>query len=396
MSRGATAVFLVQRLGPYHHARLRAWTEVRTGQISVIEFRPGDAVYAWTSVSEDGGYERFQTSSGAELSRRLEAIQPQIIVCVGYADPEIAHAMTWAFSRHVPLVTCSDSTFADESRTWGKEMFKRQVVAGFDAALVAGSRALDYLAGLGLDGQRQFRPWDVVDNPHFEKGADSSRADEKIQRSKLNLPLGYFLCVARFVPKKNLSFLIKAYARYVLRTGDAAWSLVLSGSGPLEAELRQYVAAMGLIERVHFPGFLQYSVLPAVYGLAGALVLPSASDQWGLVVNEAMATGLPVLVSSRCGCVPDLVREGENGFTFASDDLAALTEILARVAEMDPVARTAMGRRSREIVAAFSPVAFAEGVEAAVSCALARRRTRVPWLTRIVVHLLARRAIPQS
>jgi hypothetical protein len=385
-----TVAFLVQRIGPYHHARLCAWAASRPGVINVIEFRPGDTVYAWTSVKERGGYGHRQTHSREELYRALDELQPQVVVCVGYADPEVHQAMAWALRKRVPLVACSDSTYDDEPRSWAKEAFKRRIVAVFDAALVAGHRAHDYLEHLGLGRERRFQPWDVVDNAHFEHGADMSRIDESALREKLNLPSRYLLCVARFIPKKNLRRLVEAYARYAAQAGPDAWSLVLAGTGPLESELRACVTAAGLKKQVHF-GLLHYPDLPAYYGLAGAFVLPSVSDQWGLVVNEAMAAGLPVLVSSRCGCAPDLVREGENGFTFDPRNIEALAGHLKQLAGLDQARRTAMGQRSREIIAAFSPEAFAAGIEAAVSSAVTQR-TRKSWLTHLPVNLLAQRS----
>jgi glycosyltransferase involved in cell wall biosynthesis len=393
MNRGLATVFLVQRIGPYHHARLGALAAAGQCAVTAIEFRPVDSVYAWSAVEDCGEYERRQTRSRAELQEALGKLRPQVIVCVGYADPEINQAMAWALRRQVPLVVCSDSTRADEPRTWAKEIFKRRIVAAFAAALVAGSRARDYLAGLGLDGRYQFGPWDVVDNQYFERGADLSRTNVVAGRAKLHLPSRYFVCVARFVPKKNLPRLIDAFARYVRQAGPAAWSLVLSGAGPQEAELRRCVTEAGVEGRVHFPGFIQYAELPACYGLAGALVLPSLSDQWGLVVNEAMAAGLPVLVSARCGCASDLVREGVNGFSFEPENTEALAGCLVRMAEMDQAERAAMGQRSREIVSAYSPAAFAAGLGAAIRFALARPHSRASWPTHWLTRLLATRSV---
>jgi glycosyltransferase involved in cell wall biosynthesis len=384
--------FVVQRIGPYHHARLCAWAALRPGAIHVIEFRPADAVYAWTSVNDHGDYQRRQTHSREELCQALDELQPQAIVCVGYADPEINQAVVWALPRRVPLVTCSDSTYDDEPRSWAKETFKRRVVSVFDAALVAGRRAHDYLESLGLRSDRQFQPWDVVDNAHFARGAELSRKDEPASRERLKLPARFFLCVARFIPKKNLPRLVEAYARYAQQAGHDAWSLVLAGTGPLEPELRAGVGAVGLNRQVHFPGLLQYSDLPMYYGLASAFILPSVSDQWGLVVNEAMAAGVPVLVSSRCGCAPDLVHEGGNGLTFDPENIEELAERLTQVAGLDPARRAAMGQRSREMIKAFSPEAFAQGLEAAIACALTPRRPNPSWFIRLPINLLARRS----
>jgi 1,2-diacylglycerol 3-alpha-glucosyltransferase len=101
---------------------------------------------------------------------------------------------------------------------------------------------------------------------------------------------------------------------------------VLLGDGPLKETLFHQVARMGLTDRVRFPGFKQYDELPIFYGLASAFIHASSSEQWGLVVNEAMASRLPVLVSERCGCAPDLVQNGVNGFTFDPFDIKNITD----------------------------------------------------------------------
>jgi glycosyltransferase involved in cell wall biosynthesis len=375
---------------------LGAFAARGSADLHAIEFRPAEQVYAWDRVPAGGGYSRVQTRSREEIGRVLAAVRPAVVVCVGYADPEIHQAVAWSLNRRVPLVTCSDSTYDDEPRSWPVELLKRRVVAAFDSAVVAGTRAASYLDTLGLEPGRNFRPWDVVDNDYFSRGADRSRGAAEPLRARLGLPERYFLCVARFVAKKNLARLIEAYRLYAAGAGGDAWSLVLSGAGPLEADMRMRVAAAGLNGRVHFPGFLQYPDLPACYGLAGALVLPSASDQWGLVVNEAMAAGLPVLVSSRCGCAPELVREGENGFTFDPDDADRLADGLTRMAALAPGRREAMGCRSRQLIAAFTPEAFAKGLEAAIACAAAQRRRRAPALTRLLISLLAARSAGDS
>jgi 1,2-diacylglycerol 3-alpha-glucosyltransferase len=386
-----SVAFLVQRMGPYHRARLRSLAADPSLSVHVLEFRADDPVYSWDPVDEAGGYDRLRVSSARELGRTLGKVRPDVVVCAGYSDAEIHRAAAWALRGGVPLVTCSDSNYNDEPRTWAKEALKRYLLSAFDAALVAGTRSHDYLETLGVGVDCRFWPWDVVDNAHFESGADAARRAPGEASARLNLPEHYFLCVARFVPKKNLGGLVRAYARYVASAGESAWSLVLSGNGPLEDELRAQVAAAGLGSRVCFPGFLQYADLPACYGLAGALILPSESDQWGLVVNEAMAAGLPVLVSSHCGCAPDLVRDGENGFTFEPGEAAVLSGLLGRIAGMRPEGRSAMGARSREIVSGFTPEAFASGLKSAIGCALARRRGS-GLVARAIVGALAARS----
>ena len=150
------------------------------------------------------------------------------------------------------------------------------------------------------------------------------------------------------------------------------------------------MATFGLADNVRMPGFQQYENLPIYYGLADAFIIPSETEQWGLVVNEAMASGLPVLVSNRCGCVPDLVEEGRNGFTFDPFDETDLADLMLRMSD-DGCDRQAMGTASREIIAAWSPERFGRNLIRAANCAMRlRRRGRTAIDTLILKMLIAR------
>ncbi len=144
------------------------------------------------------------------------------------------------------------------------------------------------------------------------------------------------------------------------------------GDGPLRSELCQLINDLGLEGSVLLTGFRQYADLPAYYGLASAFILASTTDQWGLVVNEAMASSLPVLVSNRCGCARDLVREGVNGYTFDPYDEEGLAELMFRTADLarGESALQKMGAASREIIKAWGPDRFAGGLLGAVETAL--------------------------
>ena len=158
----------------------------------------------------------------------------------------------------------------------------------------------------------------------------------------------YFLASARFVSKKNLSHLLLAYERYKALRGKRSWKLVVIGDGPLRKNLHRQCRDLKLDDDVSFPGFVQYSKLPAYYGLAGAFVHVSVVEQWGLVVNEALAAGLPVLVLDRCGCVRELVSEGRNGFVFDALDIERLVELMARLSDNQIPAR--WGRSANKLL----------------------------------------------
>ena len=217
---------------------------------------------------------------------------------------------------------------------------------------------------LGFDDAAIFTPYDVVDNNYFATQSDAVREDATAWRDRLGLGEGdHFLYVGRLAPEKDLQLLLRAYSKY-RRQVERPWGLVVAGDGPMGDELRALAAELG-IDGIHWLGYRQLGDLPACYALSSCLVLPSRSEPWGLVVNEAMASGLPVIVSSRCGCAGDLVRD-RNGFIFEGGNEDALVRRLVDVDALSPAVLDEMGQASRAIVASYSPEVWASGlVEAA-------------------------------
>src|SRR5262249_22042033 len=142
--------------------------------------------------------------------------------------------------------------------------------------------------------------------------------------------------------------------------------------GPLRETLNAQLSTLNLHGRVHLPGFKQYDDLPVYYALAKALVHASTTEQWGLIVNEAIASGLPVIVSARCGCVPELVQR--NGFTFDPIDQHELASLLLKMASLPDDERQRLGDASSRIAENFAPERFGEGLEQAAQLALNRPR----------------------
>jgi len=291
------------------------------------------------------------------------------------------------------MVVMSESAREDELRTWWKEMLKRRIVDLYSTALVGGQRHIDYLVELGMPRERIFTGYDVVDNHYFARRTEEIRNSHLRQgnggqaaseiRNNYGLPENYFLASARFIPKKNLPRLIRAYSEYrdrLKRTGvtdagynrDTPWDLVLLGDGPLRQTLNTQLSTLNLQAHVHLPGFKQYDELPVYYALAKAFVHASTTEQWGLVVNEAIASGLPVIVSDRCGCVPELVNG--NGFTFDPFDEQELVERLSQMASLSDDERKSLSDASYGISANFAPKRFGEGLEQAARLALNRPR----------------------
>lgn len=372
---------LCDRLGPYHLARLQAAN--RLANITAIEFSARDETYSW-NILENVGINRVTLFKDRPISmqqsrvvaRRMEetlnTIAPQTVVIAGWDAPASFAALRWSLATKTPTVLMSESQECDQRRRWWKEVVKRSVVKLHAAGFAGGKPQEEYLCSLGMARERIRVGCDVVDNKAFFVGSEMAKDKAVALRSRHALPEFYFLASSRFVEKKNLFALIHAYAYYVRGAGDNPWNLVLLGDGPLRSEIEVLRQRLGLSSLMLLPGFKQYEELPMYYGLASAFVLPSISEPWGLVVNEAMASGLPVIVSSRCGCVADLVHSGENGLVFDPEDTQALAGCLARMAA-DDCPRARMGQASRMAVSAFSPELFANNL---LECA--RLAVRLP------------------
>jgi glycosyltransferase involved in cell wall biosynthesis len=274
---------------------------------------------------------------------------------------------------------------------WWKEAIKKRVVRLCDAGLVGGPPHAEYLAALGMSKTRIYLGYDVVDNRHFEVGANAARLDALRTRRLLGLPDDYFLAIGRFVEKKNHAWLLKTYAAYRVQAGVNAWKLVVLGDGLLMEKLVKTRNELGLDNWVILPGAKRYEELPAYYALAGAFVHASEIEQWGLVVNEAMAAGLPVLVSDKCGCADSLVNRGINGFLFDPRNDDELASLMLRISCSEPEGRAAMGLASRKIISRWSPRIFAESLYKAAQAAQAQRLARVIWSDRVLLWALIHR-----
>lgn len=398
-----TVAVVFQHIGPYHHARLNA--AARYLRIVGVEWSAQDS-FGWGRAEDASAYrkvslfERSQRGSHANavlalrMAAALAEIRPHAAAVNGWGDFGSVLTLRCCLRQQLPIVLMSESSAGDERRTWIKESIKRRILRLCGSALVGGQSHAEYLAALGLSPERISTGYDVVDNLHFARGADAARANPEPHRRRLGVTRNYFLASNRFIPKKNLLFLIRAFARYrasyrPTAAGDEAWNLVLLGDGPLRPEIERLVCELKVAEAVIRPGFRTYEELPAFYGLAGAFVHASTAEQWGLVVNEAMACGLPVIVSNRCGCARDLVQHSENGFQFDPQDEAGLANFMTQITG-NPARLAAMGQRSRELIENWAPDRFGLGLRAAAECALRTVPRPRPWLAGSMLSLLAR------
>jgi glycosyltransferase involved in cell wall biosynthesis len=387
MERKPAVAVIFHHIGPYHHARLNAAAD----KLSVIGIEWSAQGYdAWGTAATPALYRKVSLFSEAtEHDPHKADLRPAFLSALEQTRPDVAAVNGWnnfgsmiaancCVRCGIPMIVMSESAHQDEPRTWWKEALKRRIVGLYSAGLVGGRRHLDYLLELGMPVDRIFTGYDVVDNNYFSERVRQIRSPKSEIRKQCGLPENYFLASARFIEKKNLPRLISAYAEYRRKSeirnqksdvGEkrATWDLVLLGDGPLRTDLCRLISDFRLQEHVHLPGFKPYEELPVYYALANVFVHASAVEQWGLVVNEAIASGLPLIVSQRCGCAPELVNG--NGFTFDPTNEHELAARLLEVASLSDQERKHLGDNSSRIAANFAPERFAEGLERAASVA---------------------------
>jgi glycosyltransferase involved in cell wall biosynthesis len=371
---------LHQQYGPYHVARAHALCRRTGGRARFIQLASREEMREWQvegpapeilTIAE-GALEQVPSKLLARgVSERLDRLRPGAVIIAGYAHPAMRAAARWCRQNGAVAILLSDSNQVDHPRNRVKEWVKRVWVSQyFDAAFVAGTLSAAYAQSLGFAPSQVWRGYDVVDNDFFVANASAARARRSSLLQELNLPERVFLFVGRLSAEKNVHRLLDAIEEYRRHAGADAWGLLLVGSGPegesIERRARTLRGAVALV------GFKQLGDLAQLYAAADALILPSTSEPWGLVVNEAMASGLPVLVSDRAGSASDLVFPGVNGYVFNPLTTEAMVEVMLRMSSPD-VDREAMGLASQRIIANYTPETWATAVIDAIEVTLRRR-----------------------
>jgi glycosyltransferase involved in cell wall biosynthesis len=445
-SRGSIGVLWAQ-YGPYHFARAAALQKLAAPEkVRALELADQSCDYQWDRSGEviglitlcrDGVAEKLPFWEVFRRARKTFAeLKLKVCILPGYAPKQSLAALLAAKSLGIRAVMMNES-HAGTARARGSAAWvKRRLVGLFDAALVGGNPQKRYFASLGLPSEKIFTGYDAVDNDYFARRAEEVRSKRSVFSNQYDLPEHYFLSLGRFVAKKNLETLIRAYHQYLRASPLKLTHLVMVGSGDEETRLRWLCHHLDLIvyekrgvgvrntvgmrsaecgawsekdgrggnedanrktqdantkPGVHFYGFRQIEENPVFYSLADAFILPSLWEEWGLVVNEAMASGLPVAVSETAGCAEDLLEAcslerttpdermridqsglalklRRNGFVFSPNSVEELSRALL-VFEGSAGLRASMGAESRRIVERFSCENFARSAMRTVEAA---------------------------
>ncbi len=313
-------------------------------------------------------------------SRFLGLINPAVVTRIrrhefdaiwvhGWSHATSVIAMLAAFAAGVPVLMRGETNLLPVLPKWKRSLkpaILKPLFRQTSAFLAIGQNNADFYHAQEIPKERVFVVPYAVDNDFFTAAAAALPPKSQLKR-ELGLPsdLPVVLFCGKLTSVKRPMDLLRAFEK-VVRTCPAI--LLFVGDGILRGELELY-AATQRIPNVHFAGFRNQTELPRYFGAGDAFVLPSGSEPWGLVVNEAMNFGIPIICSDQVGCAADLVKQGENGYVFPVGDLEALAGALFTTLS-DDEHRSTMGQRSRMRIDNWGFRNDVEGVVAALKYAV--------------------------
>jgi glycosyltransferase involved in cell wall biosynthesis len=281
----------------------------------------------------------------------LDEIKPDAVITGGFESPGYWAALRWAQKCHVPVVLWMGSTLMS-SRTLGNPvvgMIKRRFITGCDSYYAYGRCAGEYLQHFGARADRIVTGINHTNVEHFESceriGSYESCA---------------LLYVGQLIPRKGVSELFDALARVT----DLRWTLMVAGSGELRSELVSKAERNGFADRLSWMSYVQQKDLSHVYRKADLLLMPSLNEVWGLVINEALMSGVYVLGSNRAAASLELIQSGVNG-QIVEPEPAALERAIREAIARAPFERS----RIRETISCVTPQTEAAKILRAVELA---------------------------
>jgi glycosyltransferase involved in cell wall biosynthesis len=306
---------------------------------------PANGEYSY-SIGHAGSYETVKPiGTGRFVWQSLTRIRPAVVILCGWVDAAMWAGWLWAELHGAARILWAESNSFDHQRQTWKELPKRLFVRRCDSAHVYGTSSSAYVEHLGMSRDRIRTKRAIANTALF--------LNLKSPETGKSGPIRLLFC-GRLSPEKNLPTVLRAFAGLVQNMDAPRMVLRLIGHGPLEIELRGLAHELRIERLVDFYGSASQADLPALYRESDALILASISETWGLVVNEAMLSGLPVAVSTKCGCVEDLVNSG-TGWTFSPQDEGELTRLLAQIAATPREVLKQMGEAGRSLAAEYSP-----------------------------------------
>ena len=350
---------------PYSHARFTAIAKhIKDVELAVFFQNPAVRYRKWNAKTTDSSYKMvFLKNIGIPISantafvcninyniyQEIKRYNPDRIIATGWDSFATLAAVVYAKKHGKKIILWTDSTIHEDSFIRKISLlYVKFILRFFDGFISGGTAAAEYLRFLGVRKNIEHF-YNSVDVDHFLTQGKLSPLEKHMLKEKFGVRNSSRVIIfsGRLVAIKCVDLLIKAFLEVSERFPNI--ELLIVGYGPEEQRLKKMAWGNS---RIHFLGHRGIDEIPGIYGISDILVLPSISEPWGLVVNEAMACGCAIIASDRCGCSKDLIRD--NGIVVEGGKLDSLVEALERLLSSESELER-MKKKSIEIIQNFRP-----------------------------------------
>lgn len=296
------------------------------------------------------------------IASEVFRFNPQAILMVGWMDDDYLHVARQCRQKGIPVIAGCDTPWKGSFRQHlAKVIAPWYLHSAIDILWVAGERQRQLARRLGYRGDKCLNGYYACEWSQFAHVKDKRGSGEMARA---------FFYVGRYIEVKAIDILIEAYQTYRTKVKDP-WKLICAGAGPL-------ASLMEGKEGVENRGFVQPDQLPALMGSASVFILPSYHEAWGVVVQEAAATGLPLICSDAIGASVHLLQDGYNGFLFETGNVDQLSQFMVRFTEMQDEEVRLMGERSYELSKQFTPERWAQTLLSGIAKKLKGQNVQEP------------------
>lgn len=326
-------------------------------------------LYPSTAISDINTKELKQT-----IHHELDEINPDVIIAGAIAFPSGANAVSWAKKNKKKVIIFDDARIEDVQRNFVVNFIKKSIYKCVDAIIYPAEPWLETAYFWGFKKKQVFYGIDVVDND-FWRGYGNGRTEKG----------NYIIAVGRMIPKKNFIYLLQEYKSY-LDQCENTFDLLLIGDGIEKERLKQFVIESRLESKVHFLEFQTQERLRELYHNAACSSSSSEYETWGLVINEAMACGLPIIASIKCGATSTLVKDGFNGYTFDPFEKGALCSKLIAFHNLSDKKKEEMGKHSSSIISEWGLERFVSGCCDAIDFVINAPYQKPSFISRQIIN----------
>lgn len=367
---------------------LHAYLQSRGIELTVVEIAGMGSPYAFVEKEDDQTLKwhiLFPSTKMENLKsynikkkvyNKLNELNADVIIAGAIAFPSGALATAWAKKHQKKIIVFDDAKIEDVRRSGITNFIKQSIYNCVDAMLYPSADWEKTGLFWKFKKEQLFYGIDVVDNSFWQQTLPYS----------YNHSTPYFLSIGRQIPVKNYPFILKAYKLYREKTKESAYDLVLIGDGPERSIIEEYIQTNNL-ERVFLKPFMQQKELIPIYRQAEAFILASTKETWGLVLNEAMANGIPVISSINCGATNTLINEGINGYTFSPFNEQELADIMVKYHTLDNNAKLKMKSNTKSTIRKWDLNRFVEGTYQAIQYSLQRNSHQPSFLESFILKM---------